>query len=111
MAWMDASMNFRGLDLNLLVALEALLETRSVSQAANRLHLSQPAMSAALARIREYFQDEILVAKGKRMYPTETAEAVLPQLKDCLRRVEGLILSPTTFNPKTAQRSFSIVTS
>ena len=57
-------MCFRGLDLNLLVALEALLSTRSVSRAAERLNLSQPAMSAALGRLRDYFRDDILVVQG-----------------------------------------------
>ena len=54
-------MRFKGLDLNLLIAFEALLETRSVSRAAERMNLSQAAMSSALGRLREYFGDEILV--------------------------------------------------
>ncbi len=102
-------MRFKGLDLNLLVALEALLETRSVSVAARRMNLSQPAMSAALARLRAYFGDELLVASGKRMYPTAFAETVMPQLKACLADLDTLISNPTLFDPATSQRTFRIL--
>ncbi|MGQ3178591.1 MAG: helix-turn-helix domain-containing protein, partial [Blastomonas fulva] len=54
-------MRFKGLDLNLLVAFSCLMETRSVSRAAEQVHLSQPEMSAALSRLREYFGDDLLV--------------------------------------------------
>ena len=104
-------MRFQGLDLNLLVALDAMVETRSVSAAARRLNLSQPAMSAALSRLRDYFGDELFVVSGKRMYPTAFAEALSPQLKDCLRGLEALIASPNDFDPATAQRTFVIVAS
>jgi DNA-binding transcriptional LysR family regulator len=104
-------MNYRGLDLNLLVALEALLETRSPSAAARRMNLSQPAMSAALSRLRLYFGDDLLVVDGKRMYPTAFAEGVLPTLKDCLRGLDGLILTRAGFEPETAHRAFSIIAS
>lgn len=104
-------MHFKGLDLNLLVALEALLDTRSVSRAAHRLNLSQPAMSASLARLRDYFQDELLVSRGKHMYATSTAETLLPRLKECLQRVEALIATPAGFDPASASRTFSVGTS
>ena len=104
-------MNYRGLDLNLLVALKALLETRSPSAAARRMNLSQPAMSAALSRLRLFFNDELLVVDGKRMYPTALAEGLLPPLRDCLRDLDGLILTPDGFDPRTAQRAFSIIAS
>ena len=102
-------MRFKGLDLNLLVALDALLETRSVSAAASRLNLSQPAMSAALSRLRDYFGDDLLVASGKRMYPTAYAETLYPQLKDCLAGLDSLISNPTLFDPKTSLRTFRII--
>ena len=102
-------MRFKGLDLNLLVALDALLETRSVSAAANRLNLSQPAMSAALARLRDYFGDELLVASGKRMHPTTYAEVLLPQLRECLAGLDSLISNPTLFDPAASHRVFRIV--
>ena len=66
-------MHFRGLDLNLLVALDALLAESSVSAAGRKLHLSQSAMSGALARLREHFGDPLLVQVGRRMQPTPHA--------------------------------------
>lgn len=104
-------MRFKGLDLNLLAALDALIETRSVSAAARRLHLSQPAMSAALARLRGYFGDDLLVVSGKRMYPTAFAEALAPQLRACLEGLEALVSSPNLFDPATAQRTFVVAAS
>jgi DNA-binding transcriptional LysR family regulator len=106
---MDRKLRFKGLDLNLLVALDALLETRSVSAAAGRLNLSQPAMSAALSRLRDYFGDELLVASGKRMHPTAYAEVLLPQLKESLASLDSLISNPTLFDPMTSHRTFRIL--
>lgn len=102
-------MRFKGLDLNLLVALDALLETRSVSAAARRLNLSQPAMSAALARLRDYFQDAVLVADGKRMLPTAYAEALAPRLKAQIQGLDALLASTAGFEPASAERTFSII--
>ena len=104
-------MRFKGLDLNLLAALDVLLECRSVSRAADVLNLSQPAVSAALGRLRTFFGDELLTTHGKRMYPTPYAEALMPQVKDCLRGVELMISSSTVFDPATSQRTFRIIAS
>ena len=104
-------MRFKGLDLNLLVALDVLLEERSVSGAAKRLHLSQPAMSAALKRLREYFNDDLLTQTGKRMVPTPHAMQVSEQIKTVLYDVEALVSRSTLFHPESSQRRFSIVAS
>jgi DNA-binding transcriptional LysR family regulator len=104
-------MRFRGLDLNLLVALEALLSTRSVSRAAERLNLSQPAMSAALGRLRDYFRDDILVVQGKRMHPTAFAESLHARLLETLGEIDGLISTSTLFDPAVSERSFRIAAS
>ena len=104
-------MRFRGLDLNLLVAFEALLEERSVSRAAERMNLSQPAMSAALARLRAYFGDDILVPHGKRMHATAFAEGLLPQVRECLQGLESLVSTSPGFDPAQSQRSFSLIAS
>lgn len=104
-------MRFKGLDLNLLVAFDTLLDTRSVSRAAEHMNLSQPAMSAALGRLRDYFGDDILVSHGKRMYPTAYAESLLPQVRDCLRGVEALIATSTVFDPETSMRAFRLIAS
>lgn len=104
-------MRFKGLDLNLLVAFQALLEERNVSRAAERLNLSQPAMSAALARLRDYFGDRILVAQGRRMYPTAFAETLLPQVQEALGGIETLIATSQSFDPANSQRTFRLAAS
>lgn len=104
-------MRFKGLDLNLLAALDVLLECRSVSRAADILNLSQPAVSAALGRLRVFFGDEILTTHGKRMYPTPYAEALMPQVRDFLRGVELMISSSTEFEPATSHRVFRLIAS
>jgi LysR family transcriptional regulator, nod-box dependent transcriptional activator len=104
-------MRLKGLDLNLLVALDILLEERSVSRAAERLHLSQPAASAALARLRDYFQDQLLVLHGKRLIPTSYAEVLLPEVKRVIRQVDDLIAMSTEFDPAQSERFFHLMTS
>lgn len=104
-------MRFKGLDLNLLVALDVMLEERSVSAAAKRLHLSQPAMSAALKRLREYFNDDLLLQTGKRMVPTPHAMQIDEQIKTVLHDVEALISRSTLFDPSSSERRFTITAS
>ena len=104
-------MRFKGLDLNLIVAFEALMNDRSVSRAAQRLNLSQPAMSNALARLRSYFGDDLLIARNKRMYPTPFAETLLPQVRQALETMEGVIATSRHFDPATTNRAFRIMTS
>lgn len=104
-------MRFKGLDLNLLVALDVLLDEKSVSVAAKRLHLTQPAMSAALGRIREYFNDPILALHGKRMVPTPHAIKIHSELKDLLSSLDMLISKTTSFDPATSTRKFKITAS
>lgn len=104
-------MHFHKLDLNLLVALDTLLEERSVSRAAARQHLSQSAMSSALSRLREYFGDELLVSVGRRMEPTALALSLAPQVRNILQQVRVTIETRPTFHPATAQRRFRVMTS
>lgn len=101
-------MRYMGLDLNLLYALQVLIEERSVSSAARRIHMSQPAMSGALARIRDSLGDEILVPHGKRMVPTAHAQALAPLIAEILRGVEKLVVTSTKFDPATSTRHFRI---
>jgi LysR family nod box-dependent transcriptional activator len=100
-------MRFKGLDLNLLAALDALIEEQSVSAAARRLHLSQPAMSAALSRLREHLGDPLLVPFGKRMILTAHAERMAQPLREILSRVE-VLTGPSVFDPATSRRVFRI---
>lgn len=104
-------MRFKGLDLNLLVALDALLEEASVSRAAKRLHLSQPAASAALRRLRDWFDDPLLVAEGKRLMPTPYAMRLKPQLADLLAGIDAFASLPAQFDPATVHRRFRMAMS
>jgi len=104
-------MRFRGLDLNLLAAFDILMEERSVSVAASKLNLSQPAMSAALSRLRMFFDDDILVMQGKRMYPTAFAEAMHPQVREALRGIDRMLMTGSQFDPATSKRTFRIIAS
>lgn len=101
-------MRFNKLDLNLLVALDALLKERSISRAAERLHLSQSATSNALARLREYFDDELLVQVGRRMEPTPRAAGLQDAVRDVLLRVDSTIATQPQFDPTTSDRVFRL---
>jgi len=104
-------MRFEGLDLNLLVALNVLLEERNVTVAAKRLHLSQSALSGALARLREYFNDDLLVPVGRLMVPTPRAESLAEPVRAVLLQVRSSIASKSQFDPATSERRFNILTS
>lgn len=98
-------------DLNLLVALHVLLEERSVTRAAARLSITQPAMSAALRRLRVAFNDQLLVSSGKKMVPTPHANALAQRVAQMIRSSQELIATSTTFEPETSQRAFRIAAS
>lgn len=104
-------MRFKRFDLNLLLALNVLLKEQSVSRAARQLNLSQPAMSAALKRIREYFNDPILVAYGKKMLPTAHAQGLAPVVARLLTDIDALLSASTAFDPATSQRTFRVCAS
>jgi LysR family transcriptional regulator, nod-box dependent transcriptional activator len=98
-------------DLNLLVALDALLTERNVTRAGNRLNLSQSAMSGALARLRHYFHDELLVPVGRQMALTPVAEELVEPVRDILLRIRGTLGSKPQFEPLTATRHLSLAVS
>jgi DNA-binding transcriptional LysR family regulator len=98
-------MNLTSLDLNLLVTLDALLREGSVSRAADRVGLSQPAASHALRRLREAMGDPLLVRAGTRMELTPRAEALREPLAAALAQVRGLF-AEDTFDPATSRRQF-----
>jgi DNA-binding transcriptional LysR family regulator len=103
-------MNLAALDLNLLVALEALLVEESVGRAASRVGLSQPAMSHALNRLRALVGDPLLVRTGAGMQPTRRAQSMREPLREALARVRG-VLQPEAFDPATSERAFRILMS
>lgn len=104
-------MRFNKLDLNLLVALDALLTDNSISRAAERLHLGQSAMSNALARLREYFEDELLVQVGRKMEPTPRALSLKEPVRDVLIRVEAAVCPQPLFDPANSEREFRLTVS
>lgn len=103
-------MRFEKLDLNLLVVLDALLEEQSVSLAARRLNLSQSGASAALSRLREFFDDELLVSSGRAMVCTPRGEELVEPVKAALTLIRETILTPEPFNPAISDRTISIAT-
>ncbi|MEK8029049.1 MAG: hypothetical protein RLY78_2839 [Pseudomonadota bacterium] len=95
-------------DLNLLVTLDALLETCSITRASERLHIGASATSSALGRLREHFQDELLVQVGRRMTPTPLALQLRGPVRELILRTQATLSARTTFDPTVAQRRFVI---
>lgn len=100
--------HLRMIDLNLLVALDALLTERQVTRAANRVGMSQPAMSNALARLRELFGDPILVRTSRGMEPTSRGLQIADATAQILRQVERVFEDGQDFDPATAERRFAL---
>lgn len=98
-------------DLNLLVVLDALLTEKNVTHAGRRIHLSQPATSAALARLRHSFQDELLVPVGGRMILTPLAQTVVKPVRTLLLQAQAVIGTKSQFDPTVSRRHFSIAVS
>jgi DNA-binding transcriptional LysR family regulator len=104
-------MHLKGLDLNLLVALDALLRERNVSRAADALHVTQSTMSGALSRLRIQLDDAILVQTGRKMVPTSLGIAMAGPLRKILDQVQSLIDASLEFRPSEAKRHFRIIAS
>lgn len=104
-------MRFNKLDLNLLVALDVLLKERSVTRAAEALNLSPSAVSNSLARLRDYFDDELLVQIGRKMELTPRGESLQEAVRDVLLRIDSTIAAPPAFDPQASDRMFRIFAS
>ncbi|MGY1814052.1 LysR family transcriptional regulator [Blastococcus sp. SYSU D00820] len=104
-------MNLSNLDLNLLVSLDALLEQRSVTRAAQQLGLSQPALSASLARLRRHFGDELLSRVGNAYRLTPLAAQLRPRVRLALDGVERVFTAQPDFDPAESTREFSVLLS
>ncbi|WP_394814070.1 LysR family transcriptional regulator [Streptomyces salyersiae] len=98
-----------GFDLNLLVALDVLLEEQSVQGAARRLHLSEPAMSRTLGRIRKALGDPVLVRAGRRMVPTPHALAVQAEVSAVVERARTLFAPSRYTELRSVSRTFTII--
>lgn len=104
-------MNLNRVDLNLLVFLDVLLRERNVTKAANYLGLSQPAMSNGLKRLRDLFEDPLLVRTSEGMTPTERAQELQPLIRDVLATIDKAVQPRTAFEARTATRVFRIMAS
>jgi DNA-binding transcriptional LysR family regulator len=103
--------NLGNLDLNLLVSLDALLEQRSVTRAAEQMGLSQPALSASLARLRRHFGDELLSRVGNTYRLTPLAVQLRPRVRLALDGVERVFSAQPDFDPAESTREFSVLVS
>lgn len=98
-------------DLNLLIALDALLTEKNVTRAGMRIHLSQSATSAALARLRSFFQDQLLVPVGGQMALTPVAQELIKPVRNLLLQAQATLATQTRFDPATSRRRFSVAVS
>ncbi|MEO3827753.1 LysR substrate-binding domain-containing protein [Actinomadura sp. B10D3] len=104
-------MGLAGVDLNLMVALEALLSERNVTRAAERTSVGQPAMSASLARLRKHFMDPLLVREGRLLVLTPLAESLIGPVRDALNAAEVVMGRSAAFDPTRDERTFTVMAS
>lgn len=104
-------MNLARLDLNLLVALDALLQQRSVTRAAEQMGLSQPAVSAHLSRLRRHFRDELLVRVGNQYRLTPLGQQLKERVRVALSGAERVFAAEPDFDPASSTREFSLLVS
>ncbi|OHV08801.1 LysR substrate-binding domain-containing protein [Kushneria phosphatilytica] len=100
--------DLRRVDFNLLIVFETLMQERSVSRAAERLFLGQPATSAALARLRTLFDDPLFVRTGRTMEPTTRAQEIFESLQPALDAISGVLSNTRDFDPATSEAVFRI---
>jgi len=105
------AVRYKKLDLNLLFALEILLTECSVKGAAQRLNLSQSATSGILSRLRDYFDDELLVQVGRKMVPSPFAIELVTKVRHVLHTVNTTIVTRTDFDHRTSDRHFKFLAS
>ena len=101
-------MDFHGIDLNLLVAFDALVGERNVTRAAARVGVSQPAMSAALSRLRTLFEDPLFLRSASGLLPTPKARELAEPVSQALRQIEGALLPKTRFEPAEGAVTFTV---
>jgi len=101
-------MQLNRFDLNLLIALDALLHEKNVTRAAERVYVSQPAMSAALQKLRDYFNDPLLVRVGRDMELTPRGLSLVEPVREALLRIQATLGTQPTFDPATVKRTFTV---
>jgi DNA-binding transcriptional LysR family regulator len=105
------TMNIAKIDLNLLIYLDVLLREKNVTRSASQLNITQPAMSNGLKRLRNLFNDPILVRTSDGMVPTERSRALAPVIRKILLELEEALQGEEEFNEKHSQRVFRIMAS
>ena len=103
-------MDIRKVDLNLLLVLDAMYQHQHVTRASESLGLSQPAMSAALARLRHLLGDPLFVRARQGMTPTPRAAALQASVRDVVQQITHHILQPSGFDPRTSTQPFALIT-
>jgi DNA-binding transcriptional LysR family regulator len=98
----------REVDANLLLALHALLEERNLTHAGERMTMSQPAMSGALARLRKHFDDELLVRVGRGFELSPLAEQLRPVVEEAVEAAEAVLGNQREFDPRSSTRRFTV---
>jgi DNA-binding transcriptional LysR family regulator len=101
-------LNLRSLDLNLLPVFEAAYEERNLSRAAERLAMTQPAVSHALSRLRALFKDELFIRRSRGVLPTPVADLIYAKLRGALGSVREAVAETRGFDPRTSQRQFFV---
>lgn len=101
-------MDLNKVDLNLFVVLDSIYTESSLSGAAKRLYVTQPAVSAALSRLRAVFDDPLFVRTGRRMVPTPTTESIIPQVREALALMRTSVDKTYQFNPATERKTFRL---
>src|SRR3546814_18229479 len=104
-------MHLKGLNLNLLVVLDALLREKSVTKTAERLNVTQPAISAALQRLREYLEDPLLERNGRKVELTQRAKDLAVPVREILLRIESALKTTPNFDPAEDKRPFRVAMS
>lgn len=102
-------MNFAAVDLNLLKVFDAMMTERSATRAGERLGLSQPAVSSALARLRRVTGDDLFVRDGNRMVPTPMAVSIRDPVRQAMQQLEDVFSEVAGFDPGTSRRRFTII--
>ncbi len=101
-------MDFHGIDLNLLVAFDALMSERNVTRAATQVGVSQPAMSAALSRLRKLFGDQLFLRSADGLLPTARARELSEPIAEALRQIESTLVRKPQFAPEKASLTFKL---
>ena len=101
-------MHIGRVDLNLYVVFDAIYSEGSITRAASKLNLTQPAVSHALSRLREVYQDALFVRRGNRMVPTPQARSMVQSVREALLQLQTTLTSPQAFDPASTQKQVSL---